>query len=100
MCRAMRKIGLAAPVLELVSEPVSREWLAKLSEQERHIVANLQPLGAILILRGGWRRASDFSYPDTLKAHMLSVDVIFIAGDNRHVQERNGCCCWRRLGAG
>ena len=40
--RAMRKIRLATPVLELVSEAVSRERLAKLGKQERQLRANLR----------------------------------------------------------
>jgi len=42
MCGAMRQIGLPTPILELVSEPVCRERLAKLGEQERHVGANLR----------------------------------------------------------
>lgn len=39
---AMRQIGLAAPVLELVPEPVCSERLAKLGEQERQVGADLR----------------------------------------------------------
>jgi signal transduction histidine kinase len=40
--RTMRKIRLAAPILELVPEPVSIEGLAELSEQEGHLRINFR----------------------------------------------------------
>jgi hypothetical protein len=42
MRRAVWKIGLPAPILEFVAEPVCGERLAKFGEQERHVGADLR----------------------------------------------------------
>lgn len=45
--RAMRQIGLPAPILELVPEPIRRERPTELGEQERHVGANLRHRNAL-----------------------------------------------------
>ena len=53
MRRAVRKVGLAAPVLELVSESVRRERLAVFGDQKRH-VADLRRRDALRECRMQW----------------------------------------------
>jgi hypothetical protein len=47
----MRKISLPAPILKFVPEPVSREWLAKLREQEVMLLLTLA--AAMLVANSG-----------------------------------------------